>query len=193
MGVMVGDGGPLLVTCPAHEVRHAFSRLLVTAFTSLSTNDKTLVRNPTILCAVSSSSDNKILPFLIDALQMSEQGMDFMEPTSAPFIMHLMSQLEEMQEWRTHSSFWWVIKRYTACGYNERRFMVEKEFVSLLIDYYMGEFSPYWIAKGIAKRVQLGGVNELDLRSFSKALANLICVTRNDVREQLLSIVHCQS
>ena len=67
-----------------------------------------------------------------------------MEPTSAPFIMHLMSQLEEMRGyWRTHSSFWWVIKRYTACGYNERRFMAEKEFVSLLLDYYMGPYSPY--------------------------------------------------
>lgn len=121
---------------------------------------------------------------------MEEQGLSTMEPSTAPFVTHLMASVEKVRKyWKTHSSFWWFIKRCTRCGYNERKYFVENDTVSLWIDYYMGPYSPYWLGKNVNDRVRIGDRNTSpDLTSFMKALANLLCASSNEVRMSSVAV-----
>lgn len=152
----------LLLACPAQEVRQEFAKLLAAALASSAAFDRKMVE---------------------------EQGLDSMEPSSAPFVAHLMSRVEKVRKfWRTHSSFWWLVKRCTACGYNERKYLVENDTISLWIDYYMGPYSPYWEGKDVNDRVRIGDRNTSpDLTSFMKALANLLCVSSNEANARSVS------
>jgi len=73
--------------------------------------------------------------------------------------------------WKTFQEYWWVIQKFAESGRVERKYLITRGLISILIDYYMGDFSPF--KKEI--RPKLGDKEyPLDLGSFMDCLVAIV-------------------
>ncbi|KAL6077589.1 USP domain-containing protein [Balamuthia mandrillaris] len=95
------------------------------------------------------------------------------QAVSVRFMEYLFSIMESTRMlWRRFHQYFSVIAAYAEMGHQQRMYMVERGMIGVLVDYYMGEYSPY---KRSARRDRLGdGTQSLELKEFMDALAALV-------------------
>jgi len=93
---------------------------------------------------------------------------------SINFIEYLVSISESTRRaWRRFHQYWWVLKEYSTIGYHERLYMIDRGVIGVLVDYYMGSFSPY---RDSVHRVSIGDSprETANLDVFMDLLSNLV-------------------
>jgi hypothetical protein len=60
-----------------------------------------------------------------------------------------------------------------------RRYLVNRGVIALMVDYYMGPFSPYYYGDRGIKRVSIGSSDKMNFSEFVATFANAVCSCYN--------------
>lgn len=151
----------LLLECYDEYVRQQFSELLIVVLKTLGPLEYEFY----------------LATETFEAMEIEDTKMEPQEIPKAVcvrFMEHFLSMMETTrQHWRRFSQYFQLLRDYASMGPWERLFLAHKNIVAMLVDYYMGPFSPN-LRPGV-QRVRIGDNNSpADLHKFMQAMA--ICV-----------------
>lgn len=100
----------------------------------------------------------------------------------AQYIDFHLSQIDTTRPlWRTFHQYWWILRDFSTVSTVERKYLWSRQALFWLLDYYMGEYSPY-LRADVHNRPRLGERNgsPADLREFFFAVSNMVRHTRTE-------------
>lgn len=100
----------------------------------------------------------------------------------AQYVDFHLSQIDTTRPlWRTFHQYWTVLREFSNVGQLERKYLWSRQALFWLLDYYMGEYSPY-LRPDVSNRPRLGERNgsPADLREFFWAISNMVRHTRTE-------------
>ncbi|KAL6075441.1 Ubiquitin carboxyl-terminal hydrolase [Balamuthia mandrillaris] len=108
-------------------------------------------------------------------LEKEEKSYNHSSTTSSVnFIEYMIENMEGTRRaWRRFQQYFWIFHQFAELGYEQRMYLIDRGMIGILVDFYMGEFSPYWTGP---RRVHIGEVNRVspNLETFMDAFAAIM-------------------
>jgi len=112
--------------------------------------------------------EDPLKPPTADASDKTSQAV------SVRVIQYLLYYYNETREqWEQFYYYWWLLNEFSKLGHRQRRFLIRRGVVGMLVDYYMGNNSPY---RRKTPKSPLGGYNT-DLSQFFQLFKSLVVGT----------------
>eukprot|EP01087_Luapelamoeba_hula_P010523 TRINITY_DN2786_c0_g2_i1.p2 TRINITY_DN2786_c0_g2~~TRINITY_DN2786_c0_g2_i1.p2 ORF type:complete len:2352 (-),score=229.36 TRINITY_DN2786_c0_g2_i1:29-7084(-) len=88
-------------------------------------------------------------------------------------VEELLTMMEDLRSaWRKFAQYWLVLRSFATATNETKLYMVERGVIGMVMDFYMGEWSPY---VKTPDRVKIGDkIGRLDLTAFMDLLGNLV-------------------
>lgn len=166
-----------LLDCTYKYVRQGFAQLVVTALTVVSPLERELLAQEMIERRKEMPTEEE------ESRKEPEMGKEFVythqsATVTVRFVEYMLSIMESTRRaWRRFHEYFAILRDYSALGFQERMFLADRGFVGMLVDYYMGPFSPY--LKKNTHRVTIGDPprESAELEEFMEAMMNVVKAT----------------
>jgi len=148
-----------LLECKDEYVRGIFSEVIIIALRTLGPHEDKLY-----IYSDPNEDDpaRPIAPVQTGQKAIVAQYLDF----------HIAQLYITRPHWKNFHQYWWLVKEFALIGPYERKYLASRNIVFWIIDYYMGEYSPYRPTPQYPPRVKLGDRSQtVKLVTFMEALA----------------------